>query len=231
MKASKMAYPPSSPFHPIPNPSYTNYATPLLKNFHLVLSPSSLISPAFLYRHCWLWPAQDNPGLRLKCITVTSFTPLESFPIRDNAGYLLGRNDWYGPCPMNPEITLNLITNSIHFHRCSPVTKLPSIEYLPREIHFTYKQSSVSKKILKDYYNNENYSHNNMKRRVIKVKMDVVVEETVVVRKLSMKTRKAWTKNILTVWSQWHKYICGRTNVSLTRCLINQIPFRIAFGC
>lgn len=57
------------------------------------------------------------------------------------------------------------------------------------DIQTTLHQKEVNP--LKDCYDNENYSPNNMKRRAIKVKMVVMVEETAVVITVSTKTRKA----------------------------------------
>lgn len=62
-------------------------------------------------------------------------------------------------------------------------------------IETTLQQPEVNP--LKDCYNNKNYSHS-MKRRVIKVKIVVMVEETVVT-KVSTKRRNAETKTFLTV--------------------------------
>lgn len=128
--------PPKGPSHfwvpppnPIHNPSCTNLPLPYSRTFtcFLFLTPS-VISPTFLYRHCWLWPApQANPGKGLKFIPVISLTSLENFPMGDNTGYLQGRNDWHGPWPINTEAALNLITNTTHCHRCSSMSKLPSV--------------------------------------------------------------------------------------------------------
>lgn len=61
-----------------PSPSYTNHLLLYSRAFNhfLFLTPSSFISFAFLYRHCWLWPAPTaNPGRRLKSIPIPGGLP------------------------------------------------------------------------------------------------------------------------------------------------------------
>ena len=181
MRASEVAFPSLSPLYPIPKPCYPNRATSRLRNLQsfLISDISSLISSAFLYRHCWVGPApQANQGRTLQSVPIVSLTSLEGFPMGWGVMLVIFRAEMTDMASaqwmLKLQYQLHPFPQIFHNDKVSlrPHFPYPPVEYLTREIDFTHKQTSINKKwILSENVTKTKmiiiHNNNNMNSRTI----------------------------------------------------------------
>lgn len=166
----KWPYLPLSPLYPIPILPTQTTLLPYSRTFRrfLFLIPSSFISFAFIYRHCWLWPAPSaNPGRRLKSIPIVALTSLEGFPHAE-AMLAICKAEMIDRAPPHwalklPEIWVPtpFISTDVPQWQSLPQTPfpLPPPYRIVNKRNTFYTQTTLHQQevhLLKDGYNNEN---------------------------------------------------------------------------